>query len=165
MDETSITRYIADTFAGVDATVASRENGAPEIAWGDTFFIYDPDGDLPPQHQFPFATIVTRDYGDFDRASNLDRPGVFRLNIGVGKDTYRSLFGPQPPPPGAAGVAGTGHDFTALDVVMPHPVYAPQSWVCILNPSDATFQAEVRPLLADAYEVAARRHARREQRE
>ncbi len=73
------------------------------------------------------TTIVTKDYGDFDRASHLDRPGVFRLNIGVGKDTYRSLFGPQPPPPGEAGVVDTGHDFTILDQLLPHPVYAPQS--------------------------------------
>ena len=40
--------------------------------------------------------------------------------------------------------------------IMPHPVYAPQSWVCVLNPSDATFQA-VRQLLAEAYDLAVRR--------
>ena len=85
MDEASITRYIADTFAGVDVVVASCETGAPEVAWGDTFFSYDPDRDLEPKHRLPFATIVTKDYGDFDRASNLNRPGVFRLNIGVSK--------------------------------------------------------------------------------
>lgn len=159
MDEAAITRYIADTFDGVDVVVASREAGSPEIAWGDTFFSYDPDRDLEPKYKFPFATIVTKDYGDFDRASNLNRPGVFRLNIGVGKDTYRSLFGPQPPPPGASGVVDTGHDFTAVDQIMPHPVYAPQSWVCVLNPGEATFRA-VRPLLAEAYELAVRRCAK-----
>jgi hypothetical protein len=160
VDEASITRYIADTFDGVDVVVASRETGAPEVAWGDTFFSYDPDRDLEPKHRLPFATIVTKDYGDFDRASNLNRPGVFRLNIGVSKDTYRALFGPQPPPPGSSGVVDTGHDFTAVDQLMPHPVYAPQSWVCVLNPSEATFQA-VRPLLAEAYELAVRRYAKR----
>jgi hypothetical protein len=102
---------------------------------------------------------VTKDYGDFDRASNLNRSGVFRLNIGIGKDTYRSLFGPQPSPPGAGGVVDTGHDFTTLDQILPHPVYAPQSWVCVLNPSDATFEA-VRPLHAEAYDLAVRRYAR-----
>ena len=61
MDEASITRYIADTFAGVDVVVASRETGAPEVAWGDTFFSYDPDRDLEPKHRMPFATIVTKD--------------------------------------------------------------------------------------------------------
>jgi hypothetical protein len=159
VDEASITRYIADTFAGVDVEQPQAGSGAPEIAWGDTFFIYDPDRNLEPKHRFPFATIVTKDYGDFDRASNLDRPGVFRLNIGVGKDTYRSLLGPQPSPSGESGVVDTGHDFTTLDQILPHPVYATQSWVCVLNPSDATFQA-VRPLLAEAYDLAVQRYAR-----
>ena len=159
MDEVSITQYITDTFAGVDVVVASQEAGSPEAAWGDTFFFYDPGRKLPPERGFPFATIVTKDYGDFDCASNLNRPSVFRLNIGVSKDTYRSLFGPQPSPPGAAGVVETGHDFTALDQIMPHPVYAHLSWVCVLNPSEATFQA-VRPLLAEAYDRSFRKHAK-----
>jgi hypothetical protein len=110
----------------------------------------------------PFATLIAQD-NDYDRVSNLDRPSVFRLNIGVGKDTYRSMFGPPPPAPGPEGVVATGHDFTALDQVMPHPVYAPQSWVCVLSPGDETFQT-VRALLAEAYELAATRHAKREAR-
>ena len=125
MDEASITRYITDTFDGVDVVVASREAGAPEVAWGDTFFSYDPDRSFRLKRRFPFATIVTKDYGDFDCASHLNRPGVFRLNIGVSKETYRSLFGPQPSPPPAGGAVETGHDFTALDQLLPHPVYAP----------------------------------------
>lgn len=152
MDQRAIIRYIADTFAGVDVVT-----GTDGIAAGDTFFIYDPDRDLEPKHQFPFATIVTKDYGDFDRASHLDRPGVFRLNIGVGSKTYRALFGPPPSQPGGAGVVATGLDFTALDRVLPHPVYAPQSWVCVLNPSAETFET-VRPLLAEAYDQAVKRH-------
>jgi hypothetical protein len=154
MDQRSITQYIADTFAGVDAVTPTDG-----IASGDTFFIYDPDRKLDPKRRFPFATIVTKDYGDFDRASNLNRPDVFRLNVGVSKDTYRSLFGPQPSPPGGDGVVDTGHDFTALDQLLPHPVYAPQSWVCVLNPSADTFQT-VQPLLAEAYDRAVSRHAK-----
>ena len=152
--QAAIIQYVVDTFAGVNVVT-----GTEGIAPGDTFFIYDPDRNLPPNRQIPFATIVTKDYGDFDRASNLDRPDVFRLNIGVGKDTYRSLFGPQPPSPGAAGVVDTGHDFAALDQLLPHPFYATMSWVCVLNPSPATFQA-VQPLLAEAYELAVSRHGK-----
>src|SRR5205085_1244097 len=143
---------------------ASRAGGAPEIAWGDTFFLYDPDRQLPPERQFPFATIVTRDYGEFDRPSRLDRAGVFRLNIGVSKETYRSLLGPQPPPPPPGRAVETVHDFAALDQLLPHPVYAPMSWVCVLNPAAATFEA-VRPLLADAYQLAVRRYEKRAGRE
>jgi hypothetical protein len=157
VDEAAIIKYVADTFAGVDVVRAGPGRG-PEIAWGDTFFIYDPGRDLDPKYQLPFATIVTKDYGDFDRASDLDRPGVFRLNVGVGKETYRSLFG-DPPPAGQGGVAVPGHDFAALDRLMPHPVYAAQGWVCVLNPGAATFEA-VRPLLAEAYGLAVRRVAK-----
>ncbi|HWK90472.1 MAG TPA: DUF6194 family protein [Longimicrobium sp.] len=160
MDEKAITQYIADTFAGVDVVVASAENGAPEAAWGDSFFIYDPNQNLPPERRLPFATLVTQDYAGFDTASELSRPGVFRLNIDVGRDAYHRLFGP-PPPPGAPAPAEAGHDFAALDRVMPHPVYARQLWVSVLNPSAATFEAEVKSLLADAYDLAVKRFARR----
>lgn len=160
MNELALREYIAATFAGVDIVIATREAGSPEIAWGDSFFIYDPDRNLSTEQRFPFATIVTKDYGDFDRASNLDRPDVFRLNLGVSKGTYRALFGPQPAPPELNGVVATGHDFATLDRLLPHPVYAPQSWICVLCPSAATFQV-VKPLLAEAYELAMRKVARR----
>ena len=148
MDQDAIARYITDTFDGLDVVVAS----------GDTFYFYDPDRTLPPDRRLPFATLVSDDR--YDSVSQLHRPSVFRLNIGVGADTYRSLFGRQPAPPGAAGVVDTGHDFATLDQILPHPVYAPMSWVCVLNPSEATFQA-VRPLLAEAYELAVSRYATR----
>jgi Family of unknown function (DUF6194) len=148
VDEASIVQYIATTFPGVDVTVGSEEAGSPEVAWGDTFFIYDPDHTLVPSRQFPFATIVTKDYGDFDNASNLNRPGIFRLNIGISKETYGTLFG-------AAGE----YDFAALDRLMPHPVYARNHWVCVLNPSDSTFERAT-PLLAEAYDIAVKRYMR-----
>jgi hypothetical protein len=43
---------------------------------------------------------------------------------------------------------------------MPHPEYAAQHFVCVLNPSDTTLET-VRALLAEAYELAVLRHARR----
>ena len=149
MDEAAITRYIATTLPGVDVLVASREGGAPEIAWGDSFFIYDPDRNLDDVRRFPFATIVTKDYGDFDNASNLDRPGVFRLNIGVSKETFANLF-----------PAEGEYDFTALDRLIPHPVYGRNHWVSVLNPSESTFEL-VKPLLTEAHGIAMGRIKRR----
>jgi len=151
MDPEAIVRFIAETCPGVDI-MAPTEG----VAAGDTFFIYDPDHDLEPQHQMPFATIVTHDYGEFDNASRLDREGVYRLNVGVGRQTFLDLFGA----PSSAGGGDTDHEFYALDQLMPHPVYAPQWWVCVLNPSDATFE-RVRPLIAAAYQLAVSRHDRR----
>jgi hypothetical protein len=152
MEELAIIQYITDNFAGVDVVT-----GTDGIASGDSFFFYDPQRNLGATRRFPFATIVTKDYGDFDRASNLNRPGVLRLNIGLSNDTYRSRFGPQPSRPGDGGAVNTGLDFSVLDQLIPHPVYAPQSWVSVLNPSAETFEA-IQPLLAEAYDLAAKRH-------
>ncbi len=145
MDQLGIIRYIETTFAGVNVVT-----GTEGIAAGDTFFFYDPDRTLEGKDQQPFATIVIKDYGEFDNASDLDRPGVFRLNIHVSKKTFAAQVG----------ATGDHHDYTALDVLMPHPVYAPQFWICVLNPSESTF-ARLQPLLAEAYDRAAARLARR----
>ena len=136
MDEKGITDYIMNTFAGVE-TITTL---------GYTFFFYGPD------RMLPFATIATTD-NEGDHVSDLDRPGVFRLNIGVSKQTFQSLFG-------TGKVDVSAYDFTALDTIMPHPDYAAQSWLCVLNPSDTTFQ-QLRPLLNEAYELAVRRASRR----
>src|SRR5438874_502400 len=144
MDEESVRKFITDTFAGVDVLVAS----------GDFYFYYEPDRSIPPDRRFPFATLVTDD--KHDQFSNLNRPSVFRLNIGAEKATYRSLFGSQP-----SGADSEGeYDFTALDRIMPHPVYGKMYWVCVLNPGEATFES-VRSLLAEAYEMAVSKYAKR----
>lgn len=136
MDEKHITDYIINTFAGVETTTTM----------GYLFFFYGPD------RMLPFVTIATAD-NEYDRVSNLDRPGVFRLNIGVSKQTFQSLLG-------TGKVDVSAYDFTVLDTIMPHPDYAPQSWICVLSPSDATFQ-KLRPLLSEAYDLAVRRASRR----
>ena len=154
MDQDTILQYITETFTGLDILRPSDGPGA-----GDIFIYYDPERNIDPSRRLPFATIVTKDYGDFDNTSQLNRPEVFRLNIGVSRDTFRALFGYAP---GEEAPASVAYDFAALDTVMPHPVYAPQSWVCVLNPSPATFFEAVRPLLADAYTRAAAQHASRQ---
>lgn len=151
MDQDAIIAYITDTFAGVEVQRPTDGPGA-----GDTFFFAASQRTIDPARRLPFATIVTKDYGDFDAASQLDRPGVFRLNIGVSRDTFRALFGPAP---AAQDDWGGAHDFAALDHLMPHPLYAPQWYVCVLNPSEETFEA-VKPLLADAHARVAARHGR-----
>lgn len=160
MDHAAITQYVTDTFADVDVAVASQDAGSPEVAWVDSFFFYDPDRTLPPDRRFPFATIVTKDYGDFDSASNLNRHGVFRLNIGISRETYQASFGTEQPRAVADDNGERGYDFTTLDQLLPHPVYGRQYWVCVLNPSVATFQNVVQPLLAEAHDRAASTYAK-----
>jgi len=151
MNPTTITEFITSTFSGVKVVVASSENGAPEAAWGDIFFIYDPNDNLPPHRQFPFATIVVKDYSGFDEASKLNRPGIFRLNLGLSKVTYRAALGLTRDQHGTAEETEVTHDFAAIDKLMPHPIYGSQSWICILNPSPTTFQEKVETLIETAY--------------
>jgi hypothetical protein len=141
IDEAAVTRAIVETLGGVDVVTTD----------GNSFFFYDPGGDTPPDRRFPFATLVTTD--EYDRFSDLSRPGVYRLNVGVSRETFRSLA-PDPPP----GAGERTYDFTALDRIVPHPVYGSMHWLCVLNPSPETF-AKVLLLLAEAHERAARRYA------
>ena len=102
------------------------------------------------KHWPNYATIVTNDEHDMGSPSNLsDRPGVFRLNLGVDKATFEPIAGVDPEP-----------DYTALDRVLPHPVYAAQRWISILNPSWSTWNETVVPLIAVAHDRFAAQRAR-----
>src|SRR3954470_21422859 len=123
-DPDEIRRWITTTYP--DTVVAE--------AMGATFFSLD------EKHWPNFATIVTTDEHDMGTPSNLARPGVFRLNIGVGKATFERLISDTQEP-----------DYAALDTILPHPVYAKQRWVAILNPSRRSFDDLVKPLVDEAY--------------
>jgi uncharacterized protein DUF6194 len=60
---------------------------------------------------------------------------------------FIQLFGH---PPTEAATTSAGYDFAALDRLIPHPVYAPQSWMSVHNPSAETFET-LKPLLLEAY--------------
>ena len=113
-------------------------------AMGATFFSLD------ESHWPNFATIVTTDEHDMGEPSKLSRPGVFRLNIATRKETFQRLVGGIDQP-----------DYAALDRILPHPVYAKELWVCVLNPSRRTFEEQVKPLIAESYERLARARRRR----
>lgn len=140
-----------DVLAALETTFAGL---APKATWGETSLFYNPDGVLP--NGVYFCTIKERD-GANDRASQLDRPGVFRLALGLPPGRYEQMFGPRPARPPKGGVVLTADDFTATDVLMPHPVYAWMGWVQVLSPSAATF-AEMQQLLADAYALAVEKY-------
>jgi hypothetical protein len=134
-DHDAVVRAITEAFPDADIVTAM----------GATFFSLDPETHWPN-----FATIVTTDEHDMGSPSNLTaRPDVFRLNIGVGRETFDRLVG-----------RATHPDYAALDRLLPHPVYAKQHWVSILNPSAETFETIVRPLLREAYDRVAGARAR-----
>ena len=144
---------------GVVVTTASAESGAPESAWGDSFFFYDPEGSEANQ-RFPFATLVSSNYPGFDESSQLDREGVFRLNAAVGRTGYEQWLGHSPVEHAAH---SDYYDYAALDVLLPHPIYATQGWVSILNPGPRTTEV-ARRLLVEAHDLAQSRWRRRQGR-
>ena len=131
-DPEAITRLILEKWP---ATIVAKIGSA-------TFFSLD------ESHWPTYATIVWTDEHDMGSPSDLtSRPGVFRLNIGLTKETFIRLAGSMTDP-----------DYAAFDRILPHPVYAKQRWVSILNPSDETFQKMVLPLLTEAHDrLAAQR--------
>jgi hypothetical protein len=156
MDEAAITDYVGG-LPGVVTFTASEENDSPATAWGDTFFFYDPEGKLAENQRLPFATVVVHDYAGWDTESRLDRDGIFRVNIAIGRSNFEGLLR-HPPKEHAA--HHDEFDYAATDVLLPHPTYASQGWVSILNPAERT-GAQLRKLLQDAHGLAARRYTRR----
>jgi hypothetical protein len=131
----TIVQRILQTYPETDVVEAMN-------AW---FFSLDPE-----KHWPNYATLVTTD--EHDDASNLSRPGTFRLNLGVDKETFERIAGADPDP-----------DYTAFDRLLPHPVYGQQHWISIVNPSDETYVEVVMPLLTLAHDRLAAvraRHAR-----
>lgn len=152
LDRMTVQRILDEvaSFDGALVQTPDAASGGPEIAWGDSFCYYAPDGRLPHNVQ-PYATIVTKDYPG-DTASRLggDR---WRVNIHVRRRTFAELTGETP-----QDIAP--RDFCAEDVFLPHPVYGSLSWVAVVNPAERTLP-RVLELLRDAHDDARRRAERR----
>jgi hypothetical protein len=131
-DPETVVNYIVETYPETDVVQAMN-------AW---FFSLDAE-----KHWPNYATIVTTD--EHDDASDLSRPGAYRLNIGVDKATFQRVADADPEP-----------DYTAFDRLLPHPVYAKQLWISIVNPSNETFDQVVKPVLALAHDRLAAVRAR-----
>jgi hypothetical protein len=132
-DADTVVRRILELYPETDVVEAMN-------AW---FFSLDPE-----KHWPNYATVVTTD--EHDDASDLSRPGVFRLNLGVDRETYERIAAADPDP-----------DYMAFDRLLPHPVYGKQHWIAIVNPSEQTFADVVVPLLGLAHDRLATVRARR----
>jgi hypothetical protein len=126
-------QQIRDTFP--DVVVAEIDSAA--------FFSLD------EKHWPNFATVVWTDEHDIGTPSNLARPGVYRVNVGVDRQTFQRLVGSLTDP-----------DYAAFDRFVPHPVYAKQRWVAIVNPTHETVRASLMPLIAEAHDRLAGRKGR-----
>lgn len=138
-------RSLFERLEDVHVIVASTDLGHPEAAVGDTFCTYAP-GDGTEPDKMAFATIVTKNTLGWDEASDLDRPGAFRVNLNVGREHVPAL--------------NDEVDHRERDRILPHPQYATQGWVSIIEPGPATDDELVR-LLEMAHSRAAARHRSR----
>lgn len=107
--------------------------------FGYTFFFYGSD------HILPFVSVAKSD-NEHDDVSNLNRDGVFRVNIGIARDTFNKLFFDDQ----------EDWDFTELNNFMPHPHYAAQHFICILNPEEGRLQ-ETLDFIEEAHALAKKR--------
>jgi uncharacterized protein DUF6194 len=131
-DLDAMLRLLRDAFP--DAVVATLDSAA--------FFSLD------EKHWPNFATVVWTDEHDEGAPSNLAREGVYRVNVGVDRETFKRLVGSMTDP-----------DYAAFDRFLPHPVYARQRWISILNPSHLTVRETLMPLIADGHRRLAARKA------
>lgn len=128
----------------VEAFVENLDNVQREDNFGYIFYFVGDD------HKLAFVTIGHSD-NEFDMVSNLDRDGVFRINIGVSKATFEALLGDAP---------AENIDYSVLNVFLPHPHYAKQHFVSILNPAGANVEV-TQNLMVEAHAIAAARLARK----
>jgi hypothetical protein len=128
----------------VEAFVGTLDNVQREENYGYSFFFVGDD------HVVPFVSISDSD-NEYDTVSNLNREGVFRVNIGVSRETFESLVGETP---------SENIDYSVLNVFLPHPEYSKQHFVCILNPSGENTEA-TKELILEAHSIATSRLNRR----
>ena len=119
-------------------------------SWGEQGVFYNPDHAL--KRGVYVLTIKEKD-GANDKGSMLNRDNVYRVNVGIRKSTFIKRFGYIPQRPPAGEIIKMDFDFTSLDTILPHPVYAWMGWICVLNPSVQTFE-ECKLLIQESYEFA-----------
>lgn len=135
-------------------------DGVVEVSsWGERGLFYNPDGLL--KRGIYILTIKEKD-GENDGSSNLSREDIWCLNIGLRKTTFQHLFGEIPKRPTKGKTVDIQYDFTAVNTLIPHPVYAWMAWVRILNPSEESFE-QILPLIQEAYDYAKDKYRKRRQ--
>ncbi len=120
--------------------------------WGERGLFYNPNEQF---NKGAYVLTFKEKDGKNDSASRLNGENRYRLNLKISKLTFIHLFKTIPKRPAAGGVIEGWYDFTAVDEVMPHPVYGWMTWVCIINPTLKTIESmEGNGLFDKAYKAA-----------
>ncbi|MGX9758598.1 DUF6194 family protein [Clostridioides difficile] len=125
--------------------------------WGERGIFYNPNGVL--KKGVYVLTIKEKD-GTNDKSSSLNRTNVYRVNVKLKKETFINMFDYIPKRPSAGQIVNMDFDFTKMDIIMPHPVYAWMTWACVLNPSEKTFE-ELKIIIQESYNLAKEKFAKR----
>lgn len=137
--------------------IANYKGVVRQRAFGETSLSYNPANQLP--NGIYFVTVKEND-GENDRASNLDRDGVYRVTLPISERSFSSRFGRKPDRPVAGETVDMPYDFSALDTIMPHPTYAWMNYICVLTPGRKTF-LDLHPLMEEAYQMAIKKFEER----
>lgn len=122
--------------------------------WGETSIFLNPESRL--KRGVYFCTIKEKD-GPNDKASNLNREGVFRFNLGLSQKTFLALFASIPKKPSKGMIIEEKYDFKECDILTPHPVYGWMSWCSILNPSLSSWK-NLEGFLWESYSICLEKH-------
>lgn len=150
MTQDELVESVRSELSGTEVVIATEEGGAPPGVLGRHFLLLRPGWSHRSVETSPNPTIVVNDYPGFDESSDLGREGVFRVNAWVSRQTFDRVTPDE----------GSPIDYSVLDRIIPHPIYAKQAWVSVLNPGALTGEA-VEDLLTEAH---ARDRARYEKR-
>lgn len=119
-------------------------------SWGEKGVFYNPERKLK---RGIYTLTVKEKNGDHDKASKLDRPGIYRINLGIRKKTFEELFSAVPKRPAAGETVAMPFDFSVTNTILPHPVYAWMGWICILSPDKNGFE-RLKPYIKESYALA-----------
>ncbi|MDE6409529.1 MAG: hypothetical protein K2K81_04715 [Muribaculaceae bacterium] len=126
-------------------------------SWGERGIFYNPN------HIWKrgvYVLAIKEKDGENDKGYGLNRKDIYRVNLGLKRPTFQKLFGPVPTRPAAGKVVDMPYNFTTINCLLPHPVYAWMGWVCILNPSESAFN-KLKPLIQESYEFAIEKFKKR----
>jgi hypothetical protein len=129
--------------AEVEAFVSNLEKVQQTVNFGYTCFFIGDD------QMLAFVTNA-HSANDYETVSNLNREGVFRINIGVSRKTFNDLVGEATYEP---------VDYSVLNTILPHPDYAKQNFICILNPAGENVE-KTKQLIVEAHDLALARFQR-----
>ena len=141
----------------LDYCLANFKDTVLVNSWGEDGIFYNPGGKL--KRGVYVLTVKEKD-GENDKSSKLDRDNVYCINLGIRKDTFSKMFGNIPKRPAKGCVVDMDYDFSSINKVMPHPVYAWMGWIRIINPSEENFE-KLKPLIEEAYNYANEKYLKR----